>query len=167
MKILRTKVPYMKKLILLTAAALLMLTSACTSIQTTPLPYDPAIGTVKIIRNPKVKVSDFLSVMRRHFSLHGIPTALVGEEYEAKDGEYTVQYTALRSWDFAPYLSSADVDVYKAGYIVGTAHFHLIGKGGFSFYKWDKTDTKLTPMYEELLKNYPGTKQEREMITEK
>lgn len=148
----------MKKLTLLIAAALLMLTAACTSIQTTPLPYDPAIGTVKIIRNPKVKVSDFLFVMRRHFSLHGIPTALVGEEYEAKNGEYTVQYTALRSWDFAPYLSSADVDVYKAGCVVGTAHFHLIGKGGFSFCKWDKTDTKLTPMYEELLKNYPGTK---------
>ena len=137
----------MKKLTLLIAAALLMLTAACTSIQTTPLPYDPAIGTVKIIRNPKVKVSDFLFVMRRHFSLHGIPTALVGEEYEAKDGEYTVQYTALRSWDFAPYLSSA--------------HFHLIGKGGFSFCKWDKTDTKLTPMYEKLLKNYPGTKPEQ------
>lgn len=150
----------MKKLTLLTFAALLMLT-ACTSIQTTPLPYDPAIGTVKIIRNPRVKVSDFLFVMRRHFSLHGIPTALVGEEYEAKNGEYTVQYTALRSWDFTTYLSSADVDIYKAGCIVGTAHFHLIGKGGFSFCKWDKTDTKLTPMYEELLKNYPGTKPEQ------
>lgn len=132
----------------------LLLFTACTAIEVTSVPYDSELKEVKICRNPKVKVADFLDVMRRHFSLHGIPAAVVDENYEVKQDEYAVRYTALRSWDFVTYLSYADVDVYKGNSIVGTAHFHLKGKGGFSFYKWDSTNTKLTPMYEELLKNY-------------
>lgn len=141
----------------LLAIMVILFQTGCTSIETVPLPYDPSIGTVKIIYNPKVKVSDFVSVMQNHFSIHGIPTVLVKEEYAAQKEEYTVQYTARRSWDFVTYLSYADVNVYKAGHLIGKAHFHLVGKGGFSFYKWDSTNTKLTPMYEDFFRYYPKT----------
>lgn len=63
-------------------------------------------------------------------------------------------YTALRSWDFTPYLSHAELRMFKGDERVAYAEYHLTGKGGFDFSKWDSVRSKMTPVVEELLSQY-------------
>jgi hypothetical protein len=126
--------------------------TACTSVTVRPL--DPAltIRHVCIQDNPKVLVSDFVPVLRDGFDRHRITT----EVYSGtKPGncEYVLTYTALRSWDFAPYLSHAELRLEKDRRQIAYAEYHLIGKGGFSLMKWQGTKAKIDPVIDELLKN--------------
>jgi hypothetical protein len=64
-------------------------------------------------------------------------------------------YTALRSWDFAPYLSHAELHLKtRDGAEIASAEYHLVGKGGYSLMKWQGTKTKMDPVVDELLKAY-------------
>lgn len=127
-----------------------VLLTGCTSV-TVKRP-DPAltIRNVCIQENPKVWVSDFLSVLRDGFDRHGISTSVYSGT-KPENCDYVLTYTALQSWDFVPYLSHAELWLEKDGRQIGYAEFHLVGKGGFSLMKWQGTKTKMDPVIDELL----------------
>jgi hypothetical protein len=128
-----------------------VLLSACTSV--TVRPVDPSLNMrlVCIQENPKVQVSDFVQVVRDGFDRHGIATEVFAGQRSEKC-EYTLTYTALRSWDFTPYLSHAELRIEKNGRQVAYAEYHLIGKGGLSLTKWASTKEKIDPVIDALLK---------------
>ena len=126
--------------------------SGCTSVKVKPL--DAAgLKLVCIEENPQVIVNNFVPVVRDGFDRHGISTQVYSGEKPAQC-EYTMTYTALRSWDFAPYLSHAELDLKKDGKTVASATYHLKAGGGFSLMKWQGVKTKMDPMIDELLKDY-------------
>jgi hypothetical protein len=127
------------------------LLTACTSVQVRPPDPALAIKHVCIQENPKVLVTDFVPVVRDGFDRHGISTEVFSGTKPA-DCDYVLTYTALRSWDFAPYLSHAELRLEKEGRQVAFAEYHLVGKGGFSLMKWQGTKAKIDPVIDELLK---------------
>jgi len=128
--------------------------AACTSI--TVQPVDPGVGIVYVCvqDNPKVIVSDFVPVVRAGFDRHGISTEVFSGSLPEKC-EYVLTYTALRSWDMAPYLSHAELWLDRRGRRVASAEYHLNSKGGFSLMKWQGTQTKMDPVIDELLGGAP------------
>ena len=126
------------------------LASACTSISVRPVASAPPLGLVCIRENPKVLVSDFVPVVRGALSDHGIRSEVfVGDP--ARHCDVTLTYTALRKWDFAPYLSHAELRLERDGEQIGYAKYHLRGNGGLSFLKWRGTQAKMGPVLDELL----------------
>jgi hypothetical protein len=123
----------------------------CTSIEVQR--PDPSLGIrhVCIQENPKVKVDDFVSVLQQGFDRHGLSTEVFSGP-PPPNCEYILTYTALRSWDMAPYLSHAELRLEKDGRQVGHAVYHLRGKGGLSPAKWQGTKEKMDPVIDELLK---------------
>lgn len=108
---------------------------------------------VTICSNPVVRVDNFLPVLREGFARHGIAATV---DYMDQQGPvFTVRYSALRSWDVVPYLSKAEIYIEKDGVLVGSAEYRLRGKGGFSPMKWAGTQSKIDPVMDALLKNYP------------
>ncbi len=65
-----------------------------------------------------------------------------------------VDYTPLRSWDFKPYLSHAEIRITEHGRLVASATYHLNGKGGFDMGKWRGTKAKMDPVMDELLAGF-------------
>jgi len=109
------------------------------------------ITHVVIRDNPKVIVDGFVDVMRDGFNRHGISSEVVSADTKVKSGDFVVTYTALRSWDFAPYLSHAEIRIEKNGRQVAYAEYHLVGKGGYSMMKWQGVKTKMDPVMDQLL----------------
>lgn len=136
------------------AAITIATLTGCTSISVTPIQNAADIQNMCIQKNEKVLISDFISVLQDGFKRHGINT----EVYTASRPphcQYTVTYTARRSWDFAPYLSTAEIWVYQDTKQVAYAQYYLKGKGGLSLNKWASTKSKLTPLIDQLLAEYP------------
>lgn len=107
-----------------------------------------------IEQNPKVQVTDFVAVVQRGLQERGISSQLYPQVPASCD--YRMTYVAYRSWDFVPYLSSADLEIWdKNQHRVGAAHYHLRGKGGMSMAKWQGTQTKMAPVLTQLLRNMP------------
>jgi hypothetical protein len=125
--------------------------SACTSV--TVRPVDPSLNIkyVCIQENPKVLVGDFIAVLRDGFERNGIVTEVfTGQKSDKCD--YILTYTALRSWDFGPYLSHAELWLERSGKQVAYAEYHLNAKGGLALTKWAGTKTKMDPVIDDLLK---------------
>lgn len=138
----------MEKIIVI--SLITFLATACTSIQVQPIKSDLKPEKICIEKNPKVIVTDFLSVVRNRIEYHGIDT----EVYENKipEGcEYTMTYTALKNWDIGTYMHHAELRLEHFGRKVGYAEYHLKGKGGLSMLKWQGTKTKIVPVVDELL----------------
>ncbi|MCB9877722.1 MAG: hypothetical protein H6835_08995 [Planctomycetes bacterium] len=142
----------MKRTNLLSAIFAALCLQACTSITVTPLP--PGVQEVLIVDNSAVTVEDFVEVMRGAFEDRGIRTRLVREE-PASTQVATVSYTALKTWYLSSYLCDAEVTVRRGGGRIAKANYHLIGKGGLALNKWSSVKTKMTPVYDQLLVNYP------------
>jgi len=133
-----------------TAIAIITLTG-CTSVTVRSVDPSLSMKDVCIQENPKVKVNDFVPVLRDGFNRHGISTQ-VFEGQMPEFCEYVLTYTALRSWDFAPYLSQAELRIEKNGKQIAFAEYHLRGKGGFSLMKWAGTREKMDPVIDQLLR---------------
>lgn len=134
--------------------------SACTAVNVRPVPKTVKIDRLCIRDNPKVIVEDFVSVMRDGFARHGIPSEVI-PEYAKANRKFVVTYTALRSWDFVPYLSHAEIRIEKDGFPVAAAEYHLRGKGGYSMLKWQGTRTKMDPVIDQLLGGVAKGKEKR------
>jgi len=131
----------------LLAAAMLL--GGCTAMQVTPL--QSASNQMCIEENLKVKVSDFVPVLQQGFARHGIATQL-HSRIPREQCPYVVTYTARRSWDVVPYLSSAEITVLgPRRQTLAKANYHLRGKGGLSLMKWQGTQSKIDPLIDELL----------------
>lgn len=125
----------------------------CTTMTVRPIDKSATLKHVCINENPKVKVADFITVLRDGFDRHGITTEVYSGNIPDNCG-YILTYTALRSWDFSPYLSHAEIRIEKDGRQVAYAEYHLKGKGGLSLTKWKGTKYKMDPVIDELLKAY-------------
>lgn len=124
----------------------------CTSMTVEPLA--PGVKEVLIRENPKVSMDGFLPYVIKNFESRSIATRVVKESDPAGDA-YVVTYTALRSWDLTTYLSSAEFWVHHRSDLVGHAEYHLRGKGGLALTKFQHVETKLDPVFAELLVHYP------------
>lgn len=127
--------------------------SGCTSITVKPVDSAPALKNVCIQENPKVIIKEFLPVLQQGFQRHGISTVVFSGEKPASC-DTVLTYSALRSWDFAPYLSVAELNLTENDISIASAEYHLRMKGGFSLMKWQGVKTKMDPVIDELLKNY-------------
>lgn len=124
---------------------------SCTSIQVQPLDPSLSVSKVCIEKNSKVLVSDFLDVLKTGFNRHNIDTQVFAEK--APDAcQAILTYTALRSWEFTPYLSVAELWLHdQSGELIAHAKYHLKGKGGLSLTKWAGTESKMIPVIDKLL----------------
>ena len=138
----------------LALTATLAAATACTAIRVEPV--DPAAGVrhVCIEDNPDVIVKDFVPVVREGFARHGITSEVYDGDAAPPQCEFTLTYTALRSWDMAPYLSHAELRLHRQGTQVAYAEYHLRGKGGYSLMKFQGTKTKMDPVIDQLLAGY-------------
>ena len=125
--------------------------SACTSVDVRPV--DPSLNVqhVCIQENRKVTLDGFIPMLEEGFARHGISTQVIPDH---RTCEYTLTYTALRSWDITVYLSHAELHLLHHGQEIATAEFHLNGKGGFAFTKFKGTRTKMDPVIDQLLAGY-------------
>lgn len=125
--------------------------SACTSVDVRPV--DPSLNVqhVCIQENRKVTLDGFLPMLEEGFARHGISTQVIPD---TRTCEYTLTYTALRSWDITVYLSHAELHLLHQGQEIATAEFHLNGKGGFAPTKFKGTRSKMDPVIDQLLAGY-------------
>ena len=135
--------------------AVAIVTTGCTSVNVRPLPSANQIQSVCIVDNPKVIVSDFVAIIRDGFNRHGIATSVV-DEARSQSCNVTLTYTALRSWDLKPYLSHAEIRLWRDGKQIGSADYHLKGGGGFDLGKWRGTKAKMDPVIDKLLAGQGG-----------
>ena len=132
------------------AGLLLAVASGCTAVRVQPISADHTVDHICIQHNPKVQVSDFVSVMQEGFTKYGITSQVINGNASRGCG-YTATYTARRTWDITTYLSQAQIDVQRDGRQIATAHYHLRGKGGFALNKWAGTRSKILPVMDQLL----------------
>lgn len=133
--------------------ALILVLTGCTAVQVVPLDKSHNVAHVCIEKNDRVMVGGFVETVVDVFNKHAITT-------EVYDGampqhcEYHLTYTALRSWDFAPYLSYAELHLQQGSVNIASAEYRLRNKGGLSLTKWAGVKSKMTPVVEELLSQY-------------
>ena len=133
--------------IALVASAILL--STCTSVQVNQVDKTQNdISRVCIERNPKVAVSDFLTVIEQGFMRHGVSISVHDLPLPASC-EYVLNYTAERGWDFKPYLDYAELRLSRNGTTIGTANYPH--SGGFALNKWASTKAKMNPVIDQLL----------------
>jgi hypothetical protein len=126
--------------------------AGCTSVQVQPLSPTLQVKHVCIQENPKVKIDDFVPVVRDGFDRHGISTEVVlyGRDVPERC-TFILTYAAVRAWDFAEYMHYAELRLESKGRRVAYAEYRLVGKGGLSMMKWQSTRTKMDPVIDELL----------------
>jgi hypothetical protein len=129
---------------------------ACTSTRVFPIPAGHPM--VLVVENPKVIVPEFIFFLCSAFERHGIAARTVKEK-PLDAAVPHVTYTAIRGWDLGTYLTDAEIVVHHGDRVLGSAKYHLIGKGGLSLMKWQSVPTKLTPVMDELLSAYPLSEQ--------
>lgn len=146
----------MKKIIASAAIASLFL-GGCTSIQVNNASgFNPdSIKQVCIIHNPKVIIKDFDGSVERSFARYNIDAKTYNENQNLSLCQTTLHYTALRSWDFAPYMVFAQFNLIQNGKQVSESSFRLKGNGGLALNKWRSTESKINELVDELLGKKP------------
>lgn len=124
----------------------------CTSVKVTPLSKTEAISHICIQQNDAVKVSDLLPVVQQRLSYHHISSVVFSSSLP-DNCRYIMNYTARRTWDVVPYLSSADFTINREGVVIASANFHLRAGGGLSLMKWRGTEYKINPVIDRLVGN--------------
>jgi uncharacterized protein YcfL len=140
----------MKKILALILASLIL--QGCTSVKVRKVDASAhAITLVCIEENPKVLVSDMLTVLEDGFQRRNIQT-IIYRDKQPERCNYTLWYTATRGWDLAPFMNHAELRLRHGNEIIATATYHH--SGGFALNKWANTSTKLTPVMDELLSGF-------------
>lgn len=133
-----------KKLLIISA----LLLSACTTIQVKELDRKAnRVDLICIENNPRVVVSDFVSVLEMELQARQIKTKVFSTE-RPKDCEYILTYVATRGWDLSPFLNDADIRISKNDLLVASAHYHVIS--GLNLTKYQGTQTKMAPVFKKL-----------------
>ena len=132
--------------------------TGCTAVDVKPVDTSHSLDRVCIEDNPKVIVADFVSTVEDVFHAHGITTEIYTADMP-DSCKFKLTYTALRSWDLAPYLSHAELRLFKVRELknqerIGYAEYHLVGGGGFALNKWASVKSKMTPVVNQLLAQY-------------
>ena len=161
----------MKKIILLP----MLLLSACTSVNINPLDASYKVKEICIRENPKVHIEELVEVIANNLKRHNIDSRFVKSQVDKnaleadkqsdqyfmnltptpEDCAFNLTYTARNSRDFAPFLTSALINISDKTQLIAHAEYHLKINGGLSFKKWASVKTKIDPVMDELLQNYP------------
>ena len=141
----------MKKL--LSLFGMIALLSGCTAIEVNNHPsfHAKSLKTVCVIENPKVVIKNFDNILINSFAKHNITAKIYPANSTPQFCEATVNYTALRSWDFAPYMTYAQLILIKDGKQVSDATFRLRANGGLALNKWRSTQTKIDELVSQLI----------------
>ncbi|WP_066015083.1 Sbal_3080 family lipoprotein [Endozoicomonas atrinae] len=132
------------------AISAFMVLAGCTSVKVQPVSSSENIDTICIENNPKVVREDFLPAVRSEIQKYGINTVLYDSATMPASCNYRMTYTALQSWDFKPFLSHAELHLYKGYAKIGEGIFHLKGKGGLDLSKFDSTQDKMAPVIQQM-----------------
>ena len=136
----------------LTVALCAFLLAGCTTINVKKI--DASKHPLKLVcieENPKVLVDDLLSVLGSGFQSRNIRTTIY--KSNAPDlCEYTLWYTAFRGWDVTPFLRRVELRLRRGDETVATATYNH--SGGLALNKWASTESKLTPVLDELLADF-------------
>lgn len=111
--------------------------------------FNQSVKQICVIHNSKVTIEDFEPSIIRSFARYNINARIYPENSRPVMCETTMNYTALRSWDFVTYLSYAKFTLTQHGRIVSEAEFKLKGKGGLALNKWRNTDTKIDELVDQ------------------
>jgi hypothetical protein len=136
-----------------TAAFAILALAGCTSVQVSSVDSKANLKDVCIVKNQEVTVRDFVAVLKDGFARHGIQTSLIAKGQE-RSCETVLTYSALKSWDLKPYLSVAELHLWRNGAQIGSAEYHLKGRGGFDLGKFAGTRAKMDPVIDQLLQAY-------------
>ncbi len=139
----------MNNLKLVASLSILLSLSACTTVNVRSV--DTAQYPMKLVcieENPKVAVSDLLSVLESGFQRYNINTSVYRDKAPARC-EYTLWYTAFRGWDLAPFLRHVELRLRRGDETIASATYNH--SRGLALNKWASTEDKLTPVIDELL----------------
>lgn len=131
-------------------AGLLLALAGCTNVKVEPVASQYNISQLCIEENPKVVVGDFVDGLQTLLRKHSIESQLYAAPVPASC-EYRLTYTAIRSWDFLPYLSDATVQLFKGNQQIGSGQYHLTGEGAFNPFKRATIEEKMAPVVNQLL----------------
>ncbi len=110
------------------------------------------IEQVCIVKNPKAEVADLVEVLRVGFTRHNIRTATYEKSQLPTSCDYTLTYIARQEWDFATFMSYAQLQIHHGGSVIASAEYN---HSGFDTEKWSRTATKIDPLVDELLAGFP------------
>jgi hypothetical protein len=135
----------------------IFLLASCTTVNVRKVDAEAyPIKLVCIQENPKVIVSDLITVLEDGFQRHNIKT-LIYQDKAPDRCEYMLWYTATRQWDVAPFLNHAELRLKQGDTVIASATYHHAG--GFALNKWASTEKKLNPIIEELLAGFSQSRQ--------
>ncbi|CAI3111115.1 hypothetical protein MWMV17_MWMV17_00662 [Acinetobacter calcoaceticus] len=145
----------MKKLLAVSLLSIVFV--GCTSIQVNNATgFNPeSIRQVCIVDNPKVIIKDFNQIVERSFERYKIDAKTYKDTDNLSLCQTTLNYTATRSWDMAPYMVAAQFNLLQNGRQVSEASFRLRGNGGLAPNKWRSTETKINELVDQLLNKTP------------
>lgn len=132
----------------------LLIFAGCTTVDVRPIAASEKVDKICIKFNDEVNVDDFVQVMQEDFFNHGISSSVFKVE-KPNDCGFTLNYTVDRWWDLVPYMVDAKLTVNKDDVFIGSGHYHLTGHGGLDLAKWAGTHSKIDPVIDEMLRNYP------------
>jgi hypothetical protein len=142
------------KYVFSTLAGTFLILTGCTSVDVRPIPASAKLEKICIEFNSEVNVEDFVPVVQEDFFSHGISSVVYHSE-RPKGCQFTMTYSVDRWWDLKPYMVDAQMTVNKDDAYIGSAHYHLAGHGGLSLMKWEGTHSKIDPLLDDMLRNYP------------
>lgn len=125
----------------------------CSTMKVEPVSSEHKISRICIEKNPAVIVHGFLPIIESRFKKHGIDS-LVYKNKKPKSCAFNLTYTAFQAWDITLFLTHAELHLYKSDEKIGYGEYHLTGKGGFDFSKWNSVETKMNPVIDKLLEEY-------------
>ncbi len=104
--------------------------------------------------NPRVTEPDILNVIEQSIFNNGFIAE--GHKIIPDTCQLNLTYVAHRKWDFSPFLSQANINLYKGKKLIGSIEYKtpngIFGGGGANPAKWDSTEEKLAPLMAKLLK---------------
>ncbi len=134
----------------------LALLAGCTAIHVEALPRsEVTVNHVCIAENPAVIVRDFLNTLIGGFQRHGF-TSETFAATKPETCDIVVTYTARQTWDIVTYLVKAEIWIRRDGRQIAYAEYHLRGGGGYALTKYEGTATKMKPVMDQLLAEYPA-----------
>jgi hypothetical protein len=141
-------------------AGTFLILSGCTSVDVRPIPASAHLDKVCIEFNSEVNVEDFVPVVQESLFNHGI-TSVVYHSARPQGCPFTMTYAVERWWDLKPYMVDARMTVNKDDAFIGSGHYHLNGHGGLDLGKYVGTHSKIDPVLDEMLRNYPKVDMEK------
>ena len=140
----------MRRILIITV---LIYLGGCTVVDVKEVDASHSIDHVCIEENPKVKALDFLGTVEDVFHEHSITTEIYLGDFP-QHCKFKLTYTAAWSWDFASYLSYAELQLFNRSERIGYARYQLRGGGVFALNKWAGVESKMAPVVNHLLAQY-------------